>query len=65
MNLNALIESTRFMAKRGDKKGTFKEWRKLRDFFMDRIGIGTSGPQLEQKMRELYGEIDIENTAGE
>lgn len=62
--LSALIEATRFQAKSGDKKGSYKEWRKLREFFMERIGIGVSGPLLEQKLRELYGEIDIDNTAG-
>jgi hypothetical protein len=31
---------------------------------VQRIGIGVSGPALEKKMREIYGEIDTENTAG-
>ncbi len=62
--LNALVEATRYQAKSGDKKGTYKEWRKLREFFVERIGIGVSGPQLEKKLRDIYGEIDTENNAG-
>jgi hypothetical protein len=62
--LNALIEATRYQAKSGDKKGTYKEWRKLREFFVERIGIGVSGPALEKRMREIYSEIDTENNAG-
>ena len=63
-NLAALVESTRYQAKRGDKKGTYKEWRKLREFFIERCGHGSSGPKLDKSLRDLYGEIDVENTAG-
>ena len=34
------------------------------EFFVERIGIGVSGPQLEKKLRDIYGEIDTENNAG-
>jgi len=64
-NLNALIESTKYQAKRGEQKGTYKEWRKLREFFIERCGHGTSGAKLDKSLRDLYGEIDLENVAGQ
>lgn len=51
-------------AKRGGSKGSFKEWRKLRPFLLERIGIGVAGVELDEKLRALYAEMDVDNTVG-
>ena len=40
------------------------EWKKLRDVFMEQVGVGTAGAEMDAKLRGLFAEIDTDSSSG-